>query len=269
MGTGGCLVTSNIAGQYTWSALNVNFSGTYQRYGQFALQFIDYNENKNDDVGNEDRDGSGNIMGDDDDKNLWMGPDPIGTGAYKELYLIKKNERGKYERLMIRWYVKQDPDVLYGATCDFSGPSPTGSGCLWNVQILRLMGEDFGLTHDGNGNTAYDGKIDTWFCHIDWKEQCQWPDVLWEKLPAGIDSEWVNVFPEFINVKNIEFYLAPKNDSNLAWWNGDLSDYIHPYVRLRVTLGFSWERKKLLHLKKMEDMDMTISTTINLNEFDL
>lgn len=40
VGTGGCLLGLNTAG---------NMSGTYQRYGQYAEQFMDYNGNGDDD----------------------------------------------------------------------------------------------------------------------------------------------------------------------------------------------------------------------------
>ena len=43
-----------------------------QRYGEYRQQFIDYNSNHNGDGGDED--GNGNIRGDDDDKEIAMGP---------------------------------------------------------------------------------------------------------------------------------------------------------------------------------------------------
>jgi hypothetical protein len=36
----------------------MNFSGSYQRYGQYLAQFTDYNGNANIDGGDEDKDGS-------------------------------------------------------------------------------------------------------------------------------------------------------------------------------------------------------------------
>ncbi len=54
---------------------------------------------------------------------------------------------------------------------------PTGSGCLGNIEMLRLTGEDYGMNHDGAGNTAHDGIVDTWRCHDDWKDQCTGPAI--------------------------------------------------------------------------------------------
>lgn len=46
--------------------------GAFQRYGQYALQFWDYNANRDDDNNNlGDEDGDDNIIGDEDDRNLY------------------------------------------------------------------------------------------------------------------------------------------------------------------------------------------------------
>lgn len=52
--------------------MNKNQNDTRQRYGQYALQFIDHNYNRDDDGGDEN--GDGNIQNDEDDRNLWDGP---------------------------------------------------------------------------------------------------------------------------------------------------------------------------------------------------
>ena len=43
MGTGGCLTGFN--SDSLGGGANTNYSGSYQRYGQYALQFSDYNGN--------------------------------------------------------------------------------------------------------------------------------------------------------------------------------------------------------------------------------
>lgn len=66
--------------------------------------------------------------------------------------------------MFFRWTFKDDPDLPVGV-CNYT----TGSGCLGNIEILRLRGKDIGLNHSGSTSSgAYDGAIDTWTCHPDW-----------------------------------------------------------------------------------------------------
>ena len=63
MGTGGCLTINN-----TFSASQ---SGVFQRYGQYNLQFLDLNSDRNSDGGAlGDADGDGNPLGDVDDEEI-------------------------------------------------------------------------------------------------------------------------------------------------------------------------------------------------------
>lgn len=104
MGTGGCLTGFNHYGS------GIDLSGIYQRYGEYRQQFIDYNSNANSDSGGlfGDEDGNGNILGDDDDEDLGMGPSAwSGSSGMKELYLIKKGSNP--ERTYFRWTLKNDP----------------------------------------------------------------------------------------------------------------------------------------------------------------
>jgi hypothetical protein len=47
-----------------------------------------------------------------------------------------------------------------------SGKISTGSGCMGNVQVLKLKGLDVGYSHSGltTDTSSYDGLIDTWVC---------------------------------------------------------------------------------------------------------
>ena len=64
-------------------------------------------------------------------------------------------------------------------SCDMT----TGSGCLGNVEMLKLVGKDIGMSHNSTGTTAFDGNIDTWICHPDWS--CTGSNVsATERLPA-------------------------------------------------------------------------------------
>ena len=96
----------------------------------------------------------------------------------------------------------------------------TGSGCLGNVEMLRLVGKDIGMKHDSTGTTAFDGNIDTWICHPDWS--CTGPNVsATERLPSGTGSEWIKIFPDYVNVKQISFTLYPAKDPWRSWASPD------------------------------------------------
>jgi hypothetical protein len=53
MGTGGCLSVFNNPSTASGIAV-ANYSGSYQRYGQYLLQYTDYNGNADADAGDED-----------------------------------------------------------------------------------------------------------------------------------------------------------------------------------------------------------------------
>ncbi len=116
-----------------------------------------------------------------------------------------------------------------------------GSGCLGNIQILRLVGRDLGLSHSGAVATStgrYDGLIDTWECREDFA--CNGSN----NLPNGTTGEWVDIFPDYINVKNIDFYPYPDKDFRLAWKEDNIATVINPYVRMNITLGLAWEKRR-------------------------
>lgn len=259
MWTNWCLEDHNDAG--------INFSGTYQRYGQYALQYTDYNWNADSDSlnpGDEDDDGS--ITGDEDDKDIGNGPNVL-SWALTELYLI--DELAK-TRTFFRWIVRSDPNAPSGVTCVFSW-ADTWSGCVGNVQVLKLRWIDIGLDHTGTllaGNMAFDGDIDTWICHEDWV--CTGPALGngYGNLATGQDWEWVDIFPDTINVKSIHFTAYPKKDPLRAWaapdaaqWSSEISPFIHPYVRLELTLWFAWGKRRSL---QWDDPTIWVTTSISL-----
>ncbi len=142
--------------------------GRPQRYGQYELQFFDANSNSDADLGDED--GNGQIVGDEDDEELGTGPAAFAAGVpHQELYLIKKNATIP-ERLILRWTVTRDPNAPASATCASSATGAvTGSGCLGRLEMLRLVGRDYGTAHSGSvaSSGRYDGKTDTWQCRSD------------------------------------------------------------------------------------------------------
>jgi prepilin-type N-terminal cleavage/methylation domain-containing protein len=159
MGTGGCLTGFNI---YT-----ADVSSQPQRYGEYRQQFIDYNTNANGDGGDENADG--NIRGDDDDEDLGMGPSAFTGGiGMKELYLVKKGTQS--ERIYFRWTLQMDPNGPPGTICEMSGANMGSGNCLGNIQMLKLVGKDLGLSHSTSVASPgkYDGIIDTWACHADY-----------------------------------------------------------------------------------------------------
>ncbi|MCK9272381.1 prepilin-type N-terminal cleavage/methylation domain-containing protein [Candidatus Gracilibacteria bacterium] len=245
MRTGGCLDNDFNDG-------NAIMSGTPQRFGEYAFQFIDYNSNMNSDLGDED--GDGNIRGDDDDENLGSGPEAFSGTQVKELYFIKNGI--KKERLYFRLNYKLDPDAPPGSSCtSLSGGIMSGSGCLGNIQMLKLIGKDLGLSHTGTTNA--DGIIDTWTCDSDYN--CTGSN----NLPTGANSEWVDILPEYINIKNANFYLYPNKNYLYSWKEDNANININPYLRINMTVGFSWIKRKQI---KMSNQEVNISTTINLNK---
>ncbi|MFA6090176.1 MAG: prepilin-type N-terminal cleavage/methylation domain-containing protein [Candidatus Gracilibacteria bacterium] len=248
MGTGGCLTGFNI---YT-----ADVSSQPQRYGEYRQQFIDYNTNANGDGGDENADG--NIRGDDDDEDLGMGPSAFTGGiGMKELYLVKKGTQS--ERIYFRWTLQMDPNGPPGTICEMSGANMGSGNCLGNIQMLKLVGKDLGLSHSTSVASPgkYDGIIDTWACHADYN--CTGVN----NLPAGVDSEWVNIFPTWINVKNVDFFLYPEKDFRYAWKESDPATLLNSYVRIHMTIGLAWEKRKKI---RGPAADMTIATTVNLSK---
>lgn len=96
--------------------------------------------------------------------------------------------------------------------------------------MLRLIGKDLGVDHSAATSTGkYDGIIDTWECHEDFN--CPSGN-----LPSGSDSEWVSIFPDFINVKSVEFYPYPEKDFRYAWKDANDALTVNSYVRIKLTL---------------------------------
>lgn len=258
MGTNGCIVDSlNNPG---WDQ-----AGDYQRYGEYKLQFTDYNGNADGDNGIPgDEDEEWNIRWDEDDKDIGDGPLVI-TGSSPELYLINTLSK---ERIYFRLTYKQDPN--HPSTCNFT---LFGTGCLGNIEILKLKWLDIGLGHswwlnDASNLGAFDGDIDTWVCHRDWA--CNGPTLPnnYGTLPTGRDSEWVPLFPDYVNVKQLTFSLYPRKDPWKSWAATDsfapwsISPFLHPYVRVQMTMGLAWEKRKLIN---NDDPTISISTTISLS----
>jgi type II secretory pathway pseudopilin PulG len=270
--SGWCLTNFNNAGNGNApSALVADFSGIgwYQRYGQYLAQFTDYNSNADIDFWDEDLDG--NIIGDDDDRSIGDVPE-ILTGSMNELYLINKWDK---TRVFFRWIIRQDPNTPISCIIDTTSvpwKTITGSGCIWNVQILKLKWLDIGYSHSWwtTDKTAYDGVIDTWACTE--FGQCTGPLFLsTNRIATGNYGEWLDLFPSTVNVKNLKFQIFPVKDPWLSWAAPDctipscISPFIHPYVRMNLEMWFSWGKRRAI---RNDDPTISISTSISLSDFE-
>lgn len=262
MGTGGCLSTLNRWAQLA-STTAANYNNTPQRYGQYELQFIDYNSDKDIDNGDEDSSGEAylSFKWDDDDLYLGNGPEAFSGSRVTELYL--KNLKWD-ERTFFRWHVIQDPNAPSWAICTWS-QDMTGSGCLWTIQILKLTGKDYGHNHtlaspadaDGSQN---DGVIDTWLVHPDFH-------TTWGDLIAGstANSYWRAIFPDSVSVMDVEFHAFPNKSSKLAWKEAGQKYQIAPYIQVEMSLSPSWKEKKKIEWKIPKS---EFITTIGLTDLD-
>jgi hypothetical protein len=188
----------------------------------------------------------------------------------QELYLINKNAK---KRTFFRWNIQQDPNNT-AIICWATDTPLTSSGCMWNVQILKLKWLDLWFSHSGwtTDITAYDGIIDTWVCSE--YSQCLGPvlSITSDKLATGINAEWLDLFPSTINVKKLTFQIYPIKDPWISWaapdavqWTSQISPFIHPYVRMNLEMGFSWWKRRAL---RNDDPTISISTSISLSDFE-
>ena len=251
MGTWGCIASHNTS----WGDL----TGTGLLYGQYAYQFIDFNSNADSDWWDEDWDGL--ILWDDDDEYLGLWPSAFSSSwAVDEIYLLSPDWK---KRTFFRWHVKTDPYAPIAATCSGFTNEPSlisGSGCLWTIEVLYLEWVDWWNDHIKNtsDNTEYDGVVDTWIYE---REIYGVGEIV---ASAWTDEDyWVSLFPEDVNVKNIEFFLYPHKDINYTWKEEDSSINIAPYLRINMILSPWWRKRVAI---KWDPWDFNFSTTLSLND---
>jgi hypothetical protein len=249
----------------TWWCYDNNFNNYWaslnwkpQRFWEYTFQFMDYNSNLNSDITLLwDENADGNIVWDDDDESLWIWPEVFSnTWEVQELYLISWNKR---TRTLLRWKVIEDPDKSPFATCSFtSQKTPTWSGCLWTIEFLKLDLKDWGTNHDKTTWIwFYDWSPDTWIINPDFA--WTWSIIAW----SNNTNYRVPLFPKSINVKDVNFFLYPNKDLNLAWKDSSISSNFSPYLRIRYTLTPSREKRKWI---RWEIPELTFSTTITLSD---
>jgi len=123
--------------------------------------------------------------------------------------------------------------------------------------MLRLVGRDWGIGHTGATTSSgqYDGIIDTWQCQDDF--HCDGADNI-----AYTNTGWIDVFSDEVDIKSIDFYLTPEKNPKYAWGENDMNVFVHSYVRLKISVGPSWQKRKSI---RGSDNIVSITTLINLN----
>lgn len=221
-----------------------------------------------------DQDNDGDIRGDEDDRDLLDGPHVLTT-VTPELYLIDPEHN---KRTYLRFIVQDDPyRPSHIDPCEVSTDTVTGNvtmtgGCLGNIQMLKMEGYDLGSSHEGSMSTGtFDGQIDTWVCAENWPcDGHVLAHIGGRAIATGSGSEWINLFPNSIHVRNLRFELFPKKDPWLAARAPDPdpinneSPYIHPYVRVSLEIGFSYSKRRIL---RDHNPVLSFSTTISLDDF--
>lgn len=232
-----------------------------QRFWQYAFQFIDYNSNRDSDLGDENWDW--NIRWDDDDENLWEWPNVFTSwNDIKELYLISWDKK---KRTYFRWNWKQDtkkPSTVM--SCDITNINNSYSDwCIWNIQMLKLVWKDRWIDHNW-WLWFNDWIIDTWILDPDiyGTSTLRWSAIIaWS---IDMNNYWLDIFPDSISVKDFKVYPYPNIDRNYSWKSTDDSININPYVRLKITLIPSWKKRASM---KWTTPEINISTTINLSDY--
>ncbi len=250
----------NGSNMWTWWCLDSN---THQRYGEYRQQFIDRNSDQDADWWDEDGDGS--IINDDDDLFLWEWPHAFsGTSVENkvwELYLVNSLWN---ERTLFRWNIAVDPDYFWTPTC--SGTETiSGSGCLWNIEFLKLSWRDYGDDHDSasidaNGS-QFDGIIDTWLIHEDFISTLG-------EVVAGSNNQdyWQGIFPNTVHVSDAQFYVYPNKSLDYSWRDNTSSILVSPYVQIKMTLQPSYKiKRKITWWVPLVE----IATTIQLSDLDI
>lgn len=261
-----CLTSNNR--NYSLSTINIDYTWEPQRYTQYQRQFID--RNSDNDGNNGDEDGDGSIFWDDDDLflGIWPAAFSWSTNLNKvwELYLISNDER---ERTYFRWNVtdvSSSPFAPSGSNCIWlTTEAPTGLGCQGTIEMLKLVGVDYGFDHDvstmDTDGSQNDGVIDTWLIHPDYTSGSI-NVVAW----STSTNYWQPIFPESVNIKDFEVYVYPNKDIRYSWRDNDSSILIAPYIQISYTIEPNLRTKaKIIG----ESPSVEISTTIQLSNLDI
>ena len=234
-----------------------------QHYGQYELQFQDFNSDADSDGGDEDGQTDfpwRGFIGDNDDifKGIW--PEAFSLDlAQKELYLI--NSSGDV-RTYLRHSFSLDPDAPSWESCSGTGQI-VGGGCLGKIEFLRLRWEDMWYNHlDNDGFGDNDGIIDTWFIDPDFTPD---PGIA---IIAGSNGEnyWQSLTPDNIHIRDLEFYIYPNKDTAYSWRDSSPDLQISPYIQIKMILEPSWKERRRI---RGTPPSVEVSTTLQLLNIDI
>jgi len=172
--------------------------------------------------------------------------DAIALKTYNQnaFYLI--NDRGTEQTILKLLPFKTNPNDVISST---------------GLTILKLVGKDWGTDHkkgDPNGTPRPDtgegnNKIDTWIC----AEGFECAGKLASELT---NSDFVFISPNYLSVKNLTFYVAPRKDPRKAFNDPDNAVQIQPHVTINLTVEPSEFQKSAIGGQFSE---ATIQTTVS------
>ncbi len=226
------------------------FTDVQQRYGEYKLQYIDYNSDADDDWWDADRDNEIRRDWDDRRHNNW--PKAFSLPQVKEIYLISADKK---RRTYFRWKIQDDPDSP--ESCDFN----TGSGwCQSTIEFLKLEWRDWWDNHNisnvDSNKSQYDGEIDTWIVNRDFV----WGSSNTVAKSTGKEY-WQPLFGDNVNVTNFKVFLYPSKDGNIAFEDRDSK--VNPYIRIKMELVPTYKVRKGI---RWSIPVIPINTTISLTD---
>lgn len=200
---------------------------------------------------------------DDDDDDLWNGPEAIyqtSDNHPQELYLISHD---KQRRMFIRRTCETGEDM--------NGDSVISkSEKLCKLQVLQLRWFDAWEAHNFNLNYkwVYDGVIDTWACDYSMGFVCRGPSIEWAfpnyNLPDWVNDGWKDLLGSNITISDRKLKILPLKDPNLA--RNDSSSQLSPYVIVSLTSQLyakNWKSK--LTLDQMNGFTLPIQTQFSFS----
>lgn len=231
----------------TWCA-----TGTFQWFGQYALQFLDVHGNA---------DFSSSVIGDSDDVDLGKWPDAILQATWvKELYLISQD---KQYRVFLR------RALLASWDWNWDGVVSWDNEFLYGLQMLKLRSFDAWNNHDfliATSSGVYDGVLDTWSCDYSQWFLCSWNALgnvySWYRMPLNAlqsHSGWVNLFDNSITVTDWNITVYPTKNPEYSW--SEQETQITPYFVLSLkTKLYAWVWQKKLKWS-IVDYQFALQTT--------
>ena len=175
-----------------------------------------------------------------------------------DLYLIKKLPSGTYERTYFRHVYVQDPAIEASRlTCN---PATSLDGCLWKIQMARL------ISCDSLPVTGGDGILDAWTAHSDFwggADPCSNINTI-NKIPIATEAlEWVDISSPEMNIIKAQFLPRPlKIPTRMA---GVGEEALSPTVQVHLEVALSQRVLSRGLLKEEENTPRFLTTTFDLD----